>query len=77
VEQEIAVPELRGSSFESHYFSVMDRAPKPGEYKYMPQGIVRLGQVLTTFTLFRNEAPESLVAEALAMLKGAAPHQAE
>jgi hypothetical protein len=76
VEKTINIKELKGSSGIGYYFSVTDQAPKKGEYKYMTQGIIRIGEVLTTFTILTNEGQESIVSEALAMLKGAVHEKA-
>jgi hypothetical protein len=76
VEKTIAIKELKGSSSIGYYFSVTDRAPKKGEYKYMTQGIIRIGEVLTTFTILTNDGQESIVSEAIAMLKGAVHEKA-
>jgi len=40
-----------------YYFSITDRAPsiKAGEYKYMTQGGVPVGDLLVMFTIFYNE----------------------
>jgi hypothetical protein len=71
VEKTIPIKELKGPAGSGYYFSVTDRAPKKGEYKFMTQGMIRIGEVLTTFTIFTNEGRESVVPEVLAMLKDA------
>ena len=40
-----------------YYFSITDKAPsiKAGEYKYMTQGGVPVGDLLVMFTIFSNE----------------------
>ena len=71
VEKTVPVKELKGPAATGYYFSVTDRAPKPGEYKYMTQGILRVGAVTPTFTILTNDGAESIVIQALNMLEGA------
>ena len=72
-ESTIDVKELRGSAGVGYYFSATDRAPAPGEYKYLTQGLIRVGTLVTTFTLLTNDEATSTVADALAMI-GSAGH---
>ena len=54
------------------FYSATDRAPKPGEFKFLTQGIVRVGELAVTFTI-PNDGQEAVVKQALeALLKGAA-----
>jgi hypothetical protein len=71
VEKSIEVKEMKGNSGIGFYFSATDRAPKPGEYKYMTQGIIRIGELMTTFTILTNEGQEMIISDALLMLKTA------
>lgn len=71
VEETIELKKLDGSSGPGYYFSVTDRAPRPGEYKYMTQGIVRVSNLVVTFTILTNDGQENIVADAIAMLKSA------
>lgn len=71
VETSIKIEELKGSQAHGFYFSVTDRAPKPGEYKYMTQGVMGLADLRVTFTILTNDGGESAVLKALDMLQGA------
>ena len=71
VERDIPIVEIRGDSTNGYYFSATDRAPKPGEFKYMAQGMLRLGELSATFTVLSNDSAGSVVADALKMLKAA------
>jgi len=71
VEKSILVKELKGPSAIGYYFSATDRAPKPGEYKYITQGMLRVGELALTFTVLSNDGAENIVSESLLMLKGA------
>jgi len=71
VEQTLEVKELRGSSGSGYYFSATDRAPGPGEYKYLTQGMIRVGGLVVTFTILTNDGQASVAADALAMVGGA------
>ncbi|HEY7676568.1 MAG TPA: hypothetical protein VIG69_05830, partial [Candidatus Methylomirabilis sp.] len=67
----IEVRELQGVAARGYYFSATDRAPKPGEYKFMTQGMLRVGSLLVTFTILTNDGQGNIVADALAMLRSA------
>jgi hypothetical protein len=71
VEQTIPIMELKGSAGPGYYFSATDRAPGPGEFKHMTQGIVRVGDLTVTFTILTNDGGQGVVSDALAMLGGA------
>jgi hypothetical protein len=57
VEKELKFRELKGKTGLGHYFSITDKAPaiKAGEYKYMTQGGIPVGNLLVMFTIFSNE----------------------
>jgi hypothetical protein len=71
VEKTIKVKELDGSSGHGYYFSATDRSPAPGEYKYMTQGMVRVSNLVVTFTILTNDSQGNIVTDAIAMLKSA------
>lgn len=72
VEKTIEVKELKGTSATGYYFSATDRAPKPGEYKYLTQGMLSTGDLRVTFTILTNDGQEQIAQSALAMLASAA-----
>jgi hypothetical protein len=53
------------------YFAATDRAPKPDEYKFLTQGVVRVGELSVTFTILTNDGQDAVVKQALDALKGA------
>ena len=69
VEREIPVVEFQGRSGPGFYFSATDRAPKPGEYKFLTQGILRVRDLTVTFAILTNDAQQSVVKQALDSLK--------
>jgi hypothetical protein len=71
LEQYLAVEELKGASGPGYYFSATDREPKPGEFKYLSQGMLLVGDVVVAFSILTNEAQEKVKDQALAMLKSA------
>jgi hypothetical protein len=48
-----------------------DRAPKPDEYKFLTQGVVRVGELSVTFTILTNDGQDAIVRQTLDALKGA------
>jgi hypothetical protein len=71
VEKVIQPKEIVGTAGAGYYFTATDRAPKPGEFKYMTQGTIRVGEIALMFTALTNDGAESELATALEMLKGA------
>jgi Spy/CpxP family protein refolding chaperone len=71
VEKELRVVEFQGRSGPGFYFSATDRAPKPDEYKFLTQGVVRVGELSVTFTILTNDGQDAIVKQALDALKGA------
>jgi hypothetical protein len=71
VERALPLQELKGTEARGFYFSATDRAPAPGEYKYLTQGIVRVGEIALAFTVLTNDGEEAVVKATLEMLKTA------
>jgi len=71
VEKELAIQEMKGVSGTGYYFSATDRAPKPGEFNHMLQGIIRAGEVLVLFTALTHDSGDVIRRESMAMLESA------
>lgn len=70
VEKDLNIQELRGSSV-GYYFTLTDKAPKPGECKYLTQGGYGVGDLFLFFSIFTNEANSTVIQEALKMIADA------
>lgn len=71
VEKEARIDELRGAQVLGYHYSLTDRAPKPGEYKYMTQGMLLSGELLTIFTILYHDAAGDGRSRVLQMFAGA------
>ena len=71
LEKKVTLKHLKGPAAEGYYFQVTDKAPKPDEYKYMTQGMIRVDQVVPTFTILSNDGAADSVNSALSMLQTA------
>ncbi len=71
MEQVINLVELKGTSGMGYYFAVTDRAPKPGEYKFMIQGILTVGELMVTFTILTNDSRGEIARETLTLIREA------
>ena len=71
VEKNIPIKEVKGSSAAGYYYSITDKAPKPDEYKYMTQGMVRLGDLIITFTALTNDGSTNAADQTLAAVRSA------
>lgn len=56
VEKTAELKELRGTDTMGFYYSLTDRAPAPGDYKYVSQGVFVTGDLHTAFTILYREA---------------------
>ncbi len=75
VEGALPLQEIAGVDGRGFYFTATDRAPKPGEAKYLTQGIIRAGEISLAFTVLTNDGQESVVRAALEMLRTAVHHK--
>jgi hypothetical protein len=71
VEGALSVQEIKGAEGRGFYFAATDRAPNPGEYKYLTQGIIRVGAISLAFTVLTNDGQEEVARAALEMLRSA------
>ena len=71
MEGALPIQEFKGTEGRGFYFSATDRAPVPGEYKYLTQGIIRVGEIALAFTVLTNDGQEAVVKAALAVLQTA------
>ena len=71
VESDIALQPIEGTAGSGYYFNVTDRAPKPGEFKFMTQGMLQVGKLVLGFTILSNDAADAAVAQAITVLKTA------
>lgn len=69
VENKIDVKELKTASLIGYYYKLTDKAPKPGEYKYMRQGFLQIEKVLLTFTFFFHQDEETEWENAISLFK--------
>jgi len=70
-EKSLKIIELQGSSGRGYYFSATDKAPEPGSFKFLTQGILPVGELAVAFTILTNDAKKDVESEALTMLKSA------
>ena len=71
LETRIPIHRLAGRNLVGEYFRATDRAPKPGEFRYLTQGCAALDDLMLTFTVLSNDERGIVAREALAMLQGA------
>jgi len=67
VEKTVATQELRGAQSLGSYYSLTDRNPAPGEYKYLTQGSFLTGELLSAFTILSRMPAAPEVGQALRM----------
>ena len=71
VERTLMVKELFGKANRGYYFTATDSAPKPDEWKYLTQGIIRIGHIDLAFSILTNDGQDSVIKSALGMLLAA------
>lgn len=70
-EEELKLIPLNGSQGEGYYFILSDKAPGPGEYEYLMQGALSVGEILVVFSLFTQEPDSPYQNNTLKMLRDA------
>lgn len=70
-ENDLELQSIRGKSGAGYYFRLTDAAPRPGEYPFLTQGALSVGNVVIIFSLFTHERDSSEVQESLEMLRQA------
>jgi len=70
-EDKIVLQEIKGVSHSGYYFSVTDKAPNPGEYRYMTRGAIGVGNLLLNFTILHRVKDSQAVRDALSILREA------
>lgn len=69
VEADLPVRELSGQGLFGAYFSATDKAPKPGEYRNLTQGMVAIGELHVGFTILSNGDAAAVNGPAIQMLQ--------
>lgn len=69
VEAELPVRDLSGPGVFGAYFSATDKAPKPGEFRNMTQGLVVVGELHVSFTLLSNGDPAAVTGAVLQVMQ--------
>jgi hypothetical protein len=77
VEGSLPLRNLLGASGPGYYFRATDRAPKPGEWKYLSQGMIRTGAIALTFTILTNDGQAPVEKAALEMIRLAVQQSVE
>jgi hypothetical protein len=77
VEGVLSLKDLAGSSGRGYYFRATDRAPAPGEWKYLSQGMIRAGAIALTFTILTNDGQAAAEKAALEMIRLAVQQASE
>ena len=70
-ETKIVLTEIKGVSNSGYYFSVTDKAPNPGEYRYMTRGAIGVGNLFLNLTIFYRVKDSQSVRDALSILREA------
>ena len=76
VEKKADIIALKGEQTDGYYFSLTDSAPAPGEYKYMSQGLARVGEMLLQFTILSNDPTQKARDTGLETLRTASHRKA-
>lgn len=71
MEADLALQELAGDGVSGFYFSLTDKAPRPGEYRHLTQGIALVGDLPLAFTILYNDSELGEQQAALEMLSKA------
>jgi hypothetical protein len=71
VETKIVLNEIKGINHTGYYFSVTDKNPEPGEYRYMTRADIGVGNLLLQVTVLHRVKESGAVKDTLSMLREA------
>ncbi|MCG8378769.1 MAG: hypothetical protein MI865_04750 [Proteobacteria bacterium] len=72
-ESELILSEIKGAGGKGYLFDLTDSQAGQGEYKYLTQGALSVGEVVLVFSLFSNDE-ESLLRDAMLKSVKSAQH---
>jgi hypothetical protein len=70
-ESELRIAEVKGKYSTGYYFLLTDKAPKPGEWKYLVQGRIGVGMYLLHFTILTHTSNATEILQSIKMLSTA------
>jgi hypothetical protein len=70
-ETKIVLREIKGVTNVGYSFSITDKAPNPGEYRYMTRGVIGVGNLLLSVTILHRVKDSPTVQDALSILREA------
>jgi hypothetical protein len=71
VESTIILKEIAGIRTKGYYYTITDKNPKPGDWKYMSQGSVSVKDLQLAFTILSHKKSSSDIDAVIKMLKEA------
>jgi hypothetical protein len=72
IEKDIPIVEFKGKGGAGWHYDATDKAPKPGEFRYLRQGMLMLsGELMLWFTILTDDRNDPALAGAMQMLQGA------
>ena len=71
VEPMLVLNELLGPEARGYYFKATDRKAKPGEFKYLAQGLLAVGEARLAFTILTNDGQQAVIDDAFNLLRSA------
>jgi hypothetical protein len=71
VENRLVVQQIRGINNIGYLFSLTDKAPNPGEFRYITRGGIAVGNLLLNVTILYRVKDSQSVKEALSMFREA------
>ena len=69
VEKSLTLKSLRGAQAQGYYFKATDPAPRPGEYRYLYQGVMGMRSIIVTFTVLYDDGAEQDADDALSAVR--------
>ena len=71
VETKLVVQQMRDVNNIGYFFSLTNKAPNPGEFRYMTRGAIGVGDLLVSTTILHPIKESGSVKDALSMLREA------
>ncbi|MGO9850295.1 MAG: hypothetical protein ACLPTM_01575 [Steroidobacteraceae bacterium] len=71
VEKQLLLKDLVGPTCRGYFFVATDKAPAPEEWKYLAQGVVRIGGIALAFSVLTNDGQQPIAKAAIEMVRQA------
>lgn len=71
IETDIPILKLEGKNSNGYYFTATSKGNESGEYKYIAQGMFRVGELAPTFTVLMTDKTKEIIDDVISIMQNA------